>query len=50
MRRSEKIVLFPKSGYVSPEGHLATSEETLASLGHGYYIYGLPGESMPPDR
>jgi hypothetical protein len=34
--------------YVLPEGRLAVGEETLASLGHGYYIYGLLGESMPP--
>jgi hypothetical protein len=28
-----------RKGVVLPDGHLATSEETLASLGHGYYIY-----------
>jgi hypothetical protein len=31
--------------YVLPEGHLAAGEESCGSLGHSYYIYGLPGES-----
>ena len=36
--------------YRSPEGHLAAGEETFASLGHSYYIYGLPGESIAAKR
>jgi hypothetical protein len=36
-----------RKGVVLPEGHLPVGGETLASLGHGYYIYGLPGESIP---
>jgi hypothetical protein len=36
-----------RKAYVLPESHLAGGEETFANLGHGYYIYGLPGESIP---
>jgi hypothetical protein len=42
--------LCSRTGYILPEGQLAVGEESLESLGHGYYVYGLPDESMPPGQ